>query len=31
MQIKRFQPDRDLQKLEAYLTDQYFLNKNMTS
>lgn len=31
MQIKRFQPDKDLQKLEAYLRNQYFWNKNMTS
>ena len=31
MQIKWFQPDKDLQKLEAYLRNQYFWNKNMTS
>ena len=31
MQIRKFQPDTDLRKLESYLRKQYFANKNMTS
>lgn len=31
MKIRKFQPDKDLQSLEAYLRDQYFQNKNMSS
>jgi len=31
MQIRKFQLDTDLQKLEAYLRNQYLLNKNMSS
>ena len=31
MQIRKFNPDTDLQSLEAYLREQYLLNKNMTS
>lgn len=31
MQIRKFQADMDLQKLEAYLRNQYLVNKNMTS
>lgn len=31
MQIRKFQPDMDLQKLEAYLRNQYWTNQNMTS
>lgn len=31
MQIRKFQPDNDLQILETYLRNQYFLNKNMSS
>ena len=31
MQIRKFQQDKDLQSLEAYLRNQYFLNKNMSS
>ena len=31
MQIRKFQPDKDLNKLEAYLRRQYRANRNMTS
>jgi len=31
MEIRKFQPERDLQKLEAYLRQRYFVNRNMTS
>ena len=31
MQIRKFRPDPDLPRLEAYLRDQYFANRNMTS
>ena len=31
MQIRKFQPDTDLQSLETYLRNQYFTNKNMSS
>lgn len=31
MQIRKFQPDRDLQALETFLRDQYFANRNMSS
>lgn len=31
MQIRKFQLDMDLQKLETYLRNQYLVNKNMTS
>ncbi len=31
MQIRHFQPDKDLQKLESYLRNQYFQNRNMSS
>lgn len=31
MQIRKFQMDMDLQRLEAYLRDQYTANKNMTT
>ena len=31
MEIKRFKLDQDLEKLENYLRNQYFENKNMTS
>jgi GNAT superfamily N-acetyltransferase len=31
MQIRKFQPATDLQKLEAYLRQQYFANQNMSS
>ena len=31
MQIRKFDPDTDLQSLETYLRDRYLLNKNMTS
>ncbi len=31
MQIRKFQLDKDLQILETYLRNQYFLNKNMSS
>lgn len=31
MNIRKFQLDKDLQKLEAYLRNQYMANKNMTS
>ena len=31
MQIKKFQPERDLQSLEAYLRNQYLKNKTMSS
>lgn len=31
MQIRRFQPEKDLQRLEAYLRAQYAANKNMSS
>ena len=31
MQIRKFQPDKDLQLLETYLRNQYFTNKNMSS
>lgn len=31
MTIKKFVPDSDLPKLEAYLRNQYFANRNMTS
>lgn len=31
MQIRKFQPDSDFQKLEAYLRNQYLSNRNMTS
>lgn len=31
MQVRKFQPDADLQKLEEYLRNQYLENKNMTS
>lgn len=31
MQIRKFQLDKDLQILESYLRNQYFLNKNMSS
>lgn len=31
MQIRRFRRDTDLQKLETYLRNQYFENRNMTS
>ena len=31
MNIRKFQLDKDLKKLEAYLRDQYMTNKNMTS
>ena len=31
MQIRKFQPEKDLEKLETYLRNQYFENKNMTS
>ena len=31
MQIRKFQLDRDLQKLEEFLRNQYLENKNMTS
>lgn len=31
MCLRRFEPDKDLQKLEAYLREQYLVNKNMTS
>lgn len=31
MQIRKFQPDTDLQSLEAYLRNQYLANRNMTS
>ncbi len=31
MQVRRFNLDMDLQKLEAYLRNQYLVNKNMTS
>ena len=31
MQIRKFQPDRDLQALETFLRNQYFANRNMSS
>ena len=31
MQIRKFQPDTDLQSLETYLRNQYVTNKNMSS
>ena len=31
MQIRKFQPDKDLKNLETYLRNQYFENKNMSS
>ena len=31
MQIRKFQPDTDLQSLETYLRNQYFTNKDMSS
>lgn len=31
MQVKKFNLDTDLQKLEAYLRDQYLINRNMTT
>ncbi len=31
MQIRRFRPDNDLEKLETYLREQYAQNRNMTS
>ena len=31
VQIRKFQLDKDLRILEAYLRDQYFTNKNMSS
>ena len=31
MQIRKYQPDADPQKLETYLRNQYFANQNMTS
>ncbi len=31
MQIRKFQPEKDLQVLEAFLRRQYFVNKNMSS
>ena len=31
MKIRKFQPQKDLQRLEAYLRNQYMVNRNMTS
>lgn len=31
MRIRRFRPEKDLQILETYLRDQYFVNKNLSS
>lgn len=31
MEIRKFQPERNFQKLEAYLRDQYLRNRNMTT
>lgn len=31
MHIRKFQPDKDLERLETYLRKQYFTNKNMSS
>ena len=31
MQIRKFQPDKDLQILETYLRNQYFEKKNMST
>ena len=31
MEIRKFQPDKDLPILEAYLRDQYMRNRNMSS
>ena len=31
MQIRKFQPEKDLRNLETYLRDQYFRNRNMSS